>query len=77
LRRVARRVPRAALRTLAGVAGLLVILVIASFFVDEPMRRSMERSMNQRLKGYTVRLPRLHFQLFGLSVTLHDLTISQ
>jgi hypothetical protein len=77
LRRVARRLPRAALWTLAGVAGLLVLLVIASFFVDEPMRRSMERSMNQRLKGYTVRLPRLHFQLFGLSVTLRDLTISQ
>ena len=33
--------------------------------------------MNERLTGYSVTLPKLHFQLFGLSVTLHDLTIRQ
>jgi hypothetical protein len=56
---------------------LLVLLFIASFFVDEPMRRSMERKINERLTGYSVRLPRLHFRLLGLSVTLYDMTISQ
>jgi uncharacterized protein DUF748 len=60
-----------------GIVGLIVLLVIASFFVDEPMRRAMERSMNERLKGYSVTLPKLHFQLIGLSVTLRDLTIRQ
>ena len=57
--------------------GLLVLLFIASFFVDEPMRRSMERRMNQSLKGYQVRIGRLHFQLIGLSVTLRDLSVRQ
>ena len=41
------------------------------------MRRSMERSMNQKLTGYSVRLPRLHFRLIGLSVTLYDLQVIQ
>jgi Domain of Unknown Function (DUF748) len=60
-----------------GIVGLILLLFIASFFVDEPMRRAMEKSMNQRLKGYSVTLPKLHFRLIGLSVTLHDLTIRQ
>ncbi|HJW15161.1 MAG TPA: hypothetical protein VJ776_10715, partial [Thermoanaerobaculia bacterium] len=62
---------------LGSVIGLVLLLVIASFFVDEPMRRAMERGMNRRLTGYSVTLPKLHFQLFGLSVTLHDLTVRQ
>jgi len=37
----------------------------------------MEREMNRRLTGYSVSLPKLHFRLFGLSVTLYDLTIRQ
>jgi hypothetical protein len=77
LRKTVRRLPKVALWTLGVAVGLLVLLFIASFFVDEPMRRAMERNINQKLTGYTVRLPRLHFQLIGLSVTLYDLTISQ
>jgi Domain of Unknown Function (DUF748) len=60
-----------------SIVGLLVLLFIASFFVDEPMRRSMERRMNQSLKGYQVRIGGLHFQLIGLSVTLRDLAVRQ
>jgi Domain of Unknown Function (DUF748) len=71
------RVPKVAHRTFWVLVGVLVLLFIASFFVDEPMRRAMERKMNERLTGYSVRLPRLHFQLLGLSVTLYDLTVSQ
>lgn len=33
--------------------------------------------MNQSLKGYTVTLPKLHFSLFGLSITLRDLSVRQ
>ncbi len=33
--------------------------------------------MNRSLKGYRVTLPRAHFQLLGLSVTLKDLTVRQ
>lgn len=51
--------------------------MIASFFADEPLRRSMERRMNASLKGYSVRIPRLHFSLFGGSITLYDMTVRQ
>src|SRR5512135_1924536 len=70
-------VPRA-LRWLGlAIVVLLVLLFVASFFVDAPMRRHMEASMNRSLKGYSVQLPKLHFQLIGMSVTLRDLTLRQ
>jgi hypothetical protein len=57
--------------------GLILLIVIASLFVDEPMRRAMERSMNQHLTGYTARIRDLDFHLIGFSVTLHDVSIRQ
>ena len=77
IRRIGSGVSKTALWTVGIILGLIVLLFIASFFVDEPMRRAMERSMNQKLTGYSVTLPKLHFQLIGLSVTLRDLTIRQ
>lgn len=59
------------------IAALIVILVIASFFIDEPLRRMTEKKMNQSLKGYSVRLPKMHLSIFGLSVTLKGLTVRQ
>ncbi|HET9793667.1 MAG TPA: DUF748 domain-containing protein [Thermoanaerobaculia bacterium] len=70
-------VPRAVRWVLAAILVLLIVLVVASFFVDAPMRRHMEAKMNESLKGYSVRLPGLHFQLVGMSVTLHGLTVRQ
>ncbi len=68
-------------RPLLWVVGVLavlaLILVIASFFIDEPLRRMTENKMNQALKGYSVRLPELHLRLIGLSITLKGLTVSQ
>ncbi len=61
----------------AGLLILLVLLIVASFFVDEPLRRQMERKMNQSLKGYSVQIPKLHFSLFGGSIALRGLTIRQ
>jgi len=58
-------------------AALLLLLFVGSFFLDEPLRTMMEKNMNSHLKGYSVRLPGLHFQLIGLSLTLKGLTISQ
>jgi len=58
-------------------AVLALVLSIASFFLDEPLRSVTEKKMNHDLKGYSVRLPRLHVQLIGLSVTLKELTVSQ
>lgn len=59
------------------LVSLALILFIASFFIDEPLRRMTEKRMNQSLKGYTVRLPGLHPRLIGLSVILKGLTVSQ
>lgn len=77
LRSAARALPRAVLWIVVGIIGLLVLVVIASFFVDEPMRRATERQINRSLTGYTARVPRLHFSLFDLSVTLYDASVSQ
>jgi hypothetical protein len=66
------------LRNAAIVAGALVVLVVAaSFLLEEPLRRAMERKVNQRLHGYTVRLHELDFQPIGLAVVLHGLEIRQ
>ena len=39
-----------------AVALVAVAAVVASFFVDEPLRRYLERQLNARLQGYTVRI---------------------
>ena len=57
--------------------GLILLLIIASFFIDEPLRRTMEKNMNERLKGYTARIQDLDFSLLGFSVTLHNVSIRQ
>jgi hypothetical protein len=54
-----------------------VITVVLGYFIDEPMRQRMEATLNQRLKGYSVRLPELDFHPIGLSLTLRGLTIRQ
>ena len=65
-------------RIVLGVVGvLLALIVIGSFLVDEPLRRLIERQMNERMDGYTVRIERLSFHPIGLSVTLFGLTFSQ
>ena len=76
LRAAYRSVPRS-MRWGAGIVGILLsVLFIASFFLDEPLRRSMEIKLNSKLKGYSVRLAKLHFQLVGCSLTLKGLTVS-
>ena len=47
------------------------------FFLDGPLRSSMEKKPNSDLKGYSVRLTGLHFQLLDLSLTLKELTVVQ
>jgi len=44
----------------------------ASFFIDEPLRQSMERALNAELQGYTVRLAAVAFRPVGFSITLKD-----
>jgi Domain of Unknown Function (DUF748) len=63
---------------LAGAAALLVMAaVVVSCFLDEPLRRYLERHMNARLQGYTVRVGALDVQPFGLSVAVQDVVLAQ
>lgn len=70
-------VPKALLWVLGILASIALILYIASYFIDEPLRRITEQKVNRDLKGYSVRIPELHLQLIGLSLTLKGLTITQ
>jgi hypothetical protein len=56
---------------------VLLVLIIASVLVEEPLRARIEARMNQYLEGYTVTLPELDVHLLGFSLTLKDLTIRQ
>jgi hypothetical protein len=62
---------------LAILALVVVIAIIAAFFIDEPLRRRMEANLNAALKGYTVRIGKLDFHPIGLSLDLEDATIVQ
>ncbi len=62
---------------LAGVGILLALIVIGSFFVDEPIRRAIETQMNRRLKGYSARIERVSFHPIGASLTLYELVFIQ
>ena len=68
-------------RTWMWIAGsLIAVLVIVlglSFFIDEPLRTSLEQKLNDRLQGYTARLGAAHLSLLGFSVELKDLIIKQ
>jgi Domain of Unknown Function (DUF748) len=68
-------------RSIIWGGGILAILLIAVFVLaylsDEPLRRKVEREMNARLKGYTVRIEKLDFHPIGLSLDLEKLWIYQ
>src|SRR5215510_2560821 len=59
------------------VAALLVLAIVVSFFIDEPLRRRVEYEMNQRLHGYSVRIGALHFQPIGFSIDFKDIVVAQ
>lgn len=62
----------------APIAALLIVAIaVLGHFIDEPMRRRLEATLNERMTGYTVRLPRLDFHPLGFSLTLHGLSVRQ
>jgi hypothetical protein len=63
--------------TLGIAAAILVIVLAASYLIDEPLRRTVESQMNARLTGYSVSLGKLRFHPIGLSLTLYDLVLVQ
>jgi len=40
---------------------ILLFVIVVAYLLDEPLRRKIERDLNHRLKGYTVRIGRLDF----------------
>ncbi|MDQ2979801.1 MAG: DUF748 domain-containing protein, partial [Acidobacteriota bacterium] len=68
---------RAAAWTLGIPIGILLLLLLTLLLAEEPMRRSMERRVNASLKGYTVRIPKLHLRPFDFGLTLEDVTVRQ
>jgi hypothetical protein len=65
-------------RWVAGVAlAIVVLLVVTAFLLDEPLRRLVERQMNERLKGYTATINKLDFHPIGFALDLHDVVLVQ
>jgi hypothetical protein len=74
------RVPhlsRKAWWTVGVFAAAIVLAVILSYTLDEPLRRQVEGRMNARLTGYTVSIGKLSFHPIGLSLTLYDMVFVQ
>ena len=59
-----------------GLVALILLIVIASLFIDEPLRVYLEQKMNHSLKGYTVRIERLHFHPIGFALDLENLELA-
>ena len=59
------------------VAGLIVVIIAASFFIDEPLRRYAEEEINARLEGYTVRVGNLDLHPWRFAVDVSEVTITQ
>jgi hypothetical protein len=68
-------------RWLIWLAGILVILLVVTFIVgkllEERVRATIEGQMNERLEGYSVRLPAVDLHLWRFAISLLDLTIIQ
>jgi hypothetical protein len=56
---------------------VLACLVGLSYYLDTILRGYMERAMNQRITGYSVRIRAVRFHPIGFSVDLLDLTVAQ
>lgn len=62
-------------RFVAGFAALILLIVIASVFIDAPLRGYLERKINHSLNGYTVRIVRAHFHPIGFALELENLVL--
>jgi hypothetical protein len=63
---------------LVGAVGLLAVAaVVVSFFIDEPLRRYVERQLHAHLQGYSVRIGALDLHPLNFSVELKDVVLLQ
>ncbi len=63
--------------TAGVIAFLLLLLFILAYMIDEPLRGKVERDMNARLTGYSVRIGKLDFHPIGLSLDLEQMYLYQ
>jgi hypothetical protein len=77
LARATLKLPRPLIWVLGALGLLLLIVIVAAYFLDEPLRRQTETRINAALKGYTVRIGRLDFHPIGFSLDLEDSVILQ
>lgn len=59
------------------IAFLTIIIIVGSYFADEPLRRYMERKINATLKDYSVDIEKLSFHPIGLSLDLSNFVLRQ
>jgi Domain of Unknown Function (DUF748) len=62
-------------RIILGFVALIFLIVVASLFTEEPLRLYLERTINSSLKGYTVRIERVHFHPIGFALELENLEL--
>ncbi len=69
---------RGIFRWLLGAAAVAVVVaIVGSFLLDEPLRRRIEGGMNADLKGYRVAIGRVRFHPWNCALELVDWTIAQ
>ena len=56
---------------------VIALAYAAAYMLDEPLRRIVERRMNEQLAGYRVQIGTLDLHPFGLGVDLENLTVVQ
>jgi uncharacterized protein DUF748 len=59
------------------IVAVLVLAFLVAFALDEPIRRTVEHEMNQRLKGYTVHIRSANFHPIGFALDLDDIVMVQ
>lgn len=62
---------------LLAAVGAIIVLVVTPFFIDPIIRSSVERNMNERLKGYETHVAGAHLKLFDGELSLRDVTLIQ
>jgi hypothetical protein len=58
-------------------AALLLIVILAPLIIDKPLRRYVERGMNEALDGYNVRIGDIYLFPFGTAIMVNDLVLRQ